>query len=224
MALFKNPIIKVSQSHTNFFGSLYMCGEVRKNNSERPVDALAENGKITDPLTAWNQEMLAHLKTVFLRLPLLTKACAKLTQWDDHLVGMRVALLALRVAPANSNRTGGEGSVSTLLCRLERWSDFWDIAIIIVVGTPIITIQYQFQIPINEENICLFCPRIVVLFQSSIFAHNSKGSNLCLGLNLGLGLIFASYITGVTIISIIFERSLTSRRPRTREDQSWSST
>ena len=37
--------------------------EVVKNNSERPVDALAENGKLpTDPLTAWNQEMLAHLK------------------------------------------------------------------------------------------------------------------------------------------------------------------
>ena len=33
--------------------------------SERPVDALAENGKsLTHPLTAWNQEMLAHLKVI----------------------------------------------------------------------------------------------------------------------------------------------------------------
>ena len=31
------------------------------NNSERPVDALAEN--INYLLTTWNQEMLAHLKT-----------------------------------------------------------------------------------------------------------------------------------------------------------------
>ena len=31
--------------------------------SERPVDALAENGKsLNHPLTAWNQEMLVHLK------------------------------------------------------------------------------------------------------------------------------------------------------------------
>ena len=35
-----------------------------ENNSERPVDALAENGKLlTDLLTTSNQEMLAHLKT-----------------------------------------------------------------------------------------------------------------------------------------------------------------
>ena len=34
----------------------------KKKKSERPVDALAENGKsLTHPLTAWNQEMLAHL-------------------------------------------------------------------------------------------------------------------------------------------------------------------
>ena len=34
-----------------------------KNNSERPVDALAEYGKLpTHLLTTSNQEMLAHLK------------------------------------------------------------------------------------------------------------------------------------------------------------------
>ena len=36
-----------------------------KNNSERPVDALAENGKLpTHLLTTSNQEMLAHLKKI----------------------------------------------------------------------------------------------------------------------------------------------------------------
>ena len=40
----------------------------KQKKSERPVDALAVNPKnindsLTDPLTAWNQEMLAHLKT-----------------------------------------------------------------------------------------------------------------------------------------------------------------
>ena len=39
--------------------------EVVKNNSERPVDALAENGKLpTHLLTTSNQEMLAHLKKI----------------------------------------------------------------------------------------------------------------------------------------------------------------
>ena len=37
--------------------------EVVKNNSERPVDALAENGKLpTHLVTTSNQEMLAHLR------------------------------------------------------------------------------------------------------------------------------------------------------------------
>ena len=37
-----------------------------ENNSERPVDALAENGKLpTHLVTTSNQEMLAHLKKVF---------------------------------------------------------------------------------------------------------------------------------------------------------------
>ena len=37
-----------------------------QNNSERPVDALAENGKLpTHLLTTSNQEMLAHLKIPF---------------------------------------------------------------------------------------------------------------------------------------------------------------
>ena len=37
---------------------------MKVNNSERPVDALAENGKLlTHLLTTSNQEMLAHLKT-----------------------------------------------------------------------------------------------------------------------------------------------------------------
>ena len=34
-----------------------------QNNSERPVDALAEKGEsLTHLLTTWNQKMLAHLK------------------------------------------------------------------------------------------------------------------------------------------------------------------
>ena len=38
------------------------------NNSERPVDALAEKGEsLTHSLTTWNQEMLAHLKSTNLR-------------------------------------------------------------------------------------------------------------------------------------------------------------
>ena len=38
---------------------------LRKNNSERPVDALAEKHQwLTNWLTTWNQEMLAHLKTM----------------------------------------------------------------------------------------------------------------------------------------------------------------
>ena len=37
--------------------------EIKINNSERPVDALAEKGELlTHLLTTWNQEMLAHLK------------------------------------------------------------------------------------------------------------------------------------------------------------------
>ena len=39
------------------------AGQGRRNNSERPVDAPAENSKLpTHLLTTSNQEMLAHLK------------------------------------------------------------------------------------------------------------------------------------------------------------------
>ena len=41
---------------------------MEQNNSERPVDALAENGKLpTHLLTTSNQEMLAHLKSTVFR-------------------------------------------------------------------------------------------------------------------------------------------------------------
>ena len=53
------------QLHLNAFTAGLKTEEAKK--SERPVDALAVNPKnindsLTDPLTAWNQEMLAHLK------------------------------------------------------------------------------------------------------------------------------------------------------------------
>ena len=54
------------------FGIMSTSKNIKK--SERPVDALAKNGKsLTHPLTAWNQEMLAHLKTTMTKKMTLQK-------------------------------------------------------------------------------------------------------------------------------------------------------
>ena len=51
------------------------------NNSERPVDALAEKHQwLTDWLTTWNQEMLAHLKMDLLSFLILKHYSAKCSQ------------------------------------------------------------------------------------------------------------------------------------------------
>ena len=58
--------------------------EVVKNNSERPVDALAANGKLpTHLLTTSNQEMLAHLKTDILRSAALALTVSKGENFDQ---------------------------------------------------------------------------------------------------------------------------------------------
>ena len=44
------------------FGRWYLG---RKQKSKRPVDALAVKAYITHLLTTWNQEMLAHLKSLY---------------------------------------------------------------------------------------------------------------------------------------------------------------
>ena len=60
--------------------------EVVKNNSERPVDALAENGILpTHLLTTSNQEMLAHLK---IEIPYFCGAV-------PHLVSQRMSPLGV---------------------------------------------------------------------------------------------------------------------------------
>ena len=56
----------LEKSHSSRYVLAFCPHIAKKNNSERPVDVLAEKGEsLTHLLTTWNQEMLAHLKNIF---------------------------------------------------------------------------------------------------------------------------------------------------------------
>ena len=129
-------------------------------------------------------------------------------RYYDHQVRMWVALFALCVAPTNSNRTEGEGAVShwhrhNHCCRHTHHHHSVSISN---------TYQWREHLPVLSKNsralpIFHLCPQLERLRPVS-WSWSWSWSYFRL----------LHHITGVTLISVIFESSITWRPTGTRED------